>query len=157
VLKSFAPIQTLARQLPLSSALTKSLPLPNDLSYYCPKTVGLAKASATLTHFLASLDLQATVGENEPSSHTWLVVAHVASWTRAARRNRSKPQPCIQACNNARPLLICELTLRCEDANERQVELLASWIRGLDRQSFESFFSTCVRKAASAVKLLQHS
>ena len=146
-------LQELARHLPPSSALTKSLPLPNDLIYYCNPSIQLEAASSVLGTFLSSLDLQVLpICSKTSTQQKWRVQASYASWTRAARRGHARSQ----AVNVSTPqslLLACELSLSLAngDADTAQVEFKAIWKRGLDRQSFESFFSTSVRKLAGAV------
>lgn len=142
--------QELARHLPPSSALTKSLPPPNELSYFCPVTLKLDIARSALSAFLDSLDIQAILAEEDGNISRWRIQASYAGWTRAARRGHARAQA-EQSPNTQKPLLCCELSLDLPGAgDEKQVELKACWRRGTDRHAFESFFSTCVRKLAGA-------
>lgn len=141
--------QELARHLPPSSALTKSLPLPNELSYFCHAGVRIEAVSLALTTFLSGLDLQVAVLDSDREASIWRIQAGHASWTRAARRKQARSEE--QAPTNNRGLLLaCDLLLDIPVSEpEAQVMLKATWRRGLDRQAFESFFSTCVRKLAA--------
>lgn len=142
----------LARCLPFSSALTKSLPPPNELTYYCHATITLPTATTLLGDFLSSLDLQVFSAFNEHEARrTYMVQANYASWTRAARRMRARAET-EQDPQRQNLLMACELSLApmaVDNGTLEQIQFKAVWKQGLDRQSFESFFSTCVRKLAS--------
>ncbi|KAK9893468.1 hypothetical protein P389DRAFT_175007 [Cystobasidium minutum MCA 4210] len=138
----------LARNLPQSSALTKSLPLSNVLSYTCKAGTNLEAAGLALSAFLSSLDLQVTVIELGAHTNISRVKATYASWTRAARRGHARRDP--QSVPMEKSLLLgCDLSFATPTTSEPgQIVFQATWRRGLDRQAFESFFSTCVRKLA---------
>lgn len=146
--------QSISRGLPVGSPLTKSLPQTNELSYSCPPSTTYQSAAGTLSDFLSKLDLRVSPLEENQRTFVCRVQAAYASWTRAARRGRHGREVPPTEKGHA-ILLACDLALDLvEKDNKALVQFKAVWVRGLDRQAFESFFSSCVRKLASAKPVL---
>ena len=137
-------IQAIARQLP-QGPLTKSLPLPNTLSYVCPLSVSLKDAESILQADLADLDL------SSPRQGTgFLVFASNISWTRSARRAKLRSEEQAGEVTD----LICEVILQdyeggADSDMQKPVEFVCVWHRGTQRQHFESLFSHIIRKLAA--------
>lgn len=143
--------QRLARQLSEGSPLSKSLPLPNTLSYTCPQRLAFDEAAETVSRFITELGLNATRLGQTSKKRQWLISATHLSWTRAARRAHKGTDQVMKE-----HYMDCRLTI-LESAVDSEISLICEWIRGHHRQAFESFFSTGVRKLAAVAKTRKSS
>ena len=141
-------IQSIARQLP-QGLLTKSLPLPNTLTYVCPATFSLEQARAVVSRELTSFD----VDIRTQGSELHLLTARSISWTRSARRAKARGE----ASTAEQTELVCEVAItRRAKASDGPAELDCTWVRGRDRHAFEALFSYLARKLAAAAATSHH-
>lgn len=139
--------QSIAHQLP-QGLLTKSLPLPNTLTYVCPAAFSLEQARAVVSGELASFDIDIQT----ESSEVQILTAKSISWTRSARRARARGE----ASTAEQTDLVCEVAItRRAKASDGPAELDCIWVRGRDRHAFESLFSYLARKLAAAAATSQ--
>ena len=108
-----------------------------------------SSATATVDHVM-----EPELGHSNPSPYfiLYTVRSHGDSWSRAARR-RAKTQGQMKASSmgvNATTQLVCEL--KCNGAT-----VGCRWLRGNDRQLFESFWSHVTHKLRDKLRNLSHT
>lgn len=156
----------IARQLPPSSALTKSLPLPNTLTYIFSQDITMDKVRDGLYSLLQELDVRLVVtrdhqlempaaDEGVAQDDGILVYASYVSWSRAARRARQRGEGAVNIDVGISPssiLVSSFLTSPRVSPTSKHgsvVEMSCSWLYGTDRHAFESLFTYTVRKLSS--------